>query len=94
MVRGHRPDPILPRPASSPIDAPRSWRPSASVRPHRQVGTDQPGLRITAERLARDAPELNAIGAAWRDLKRHHLARTPAGLDRAIQETIAETTRE
>ncbi len=24
MVRGHRPDPILPRPASSPIDAPRS----------------------------------------------------------------------
>ena len=73
-------------------------RPSVYVRRRRCVGADWPSLRITPERLARDAPEPNAIGAAWRDLKRHHLAlRTfpdAAGLDRAIQETMAETNGE
>ena len=73
-------------------------RPSVSVQRRRCVGADWPSLRITPERLARDAPEPNAVGAAWRDLKRHHLAlRTfpdAAGLDRATQETLAETNWE
>jgi hypothetical protein len=73
-------------------------RPSVSVQRRRCVGADRPNPRITPERLSRDAPEPNAIGAAWRDLKRRHLAlRTfpdAAGLDRAIQETMAETNEE
>ena len=76
----------------------RAWRPSVSVRRRRCVGADWPSLRITPERLARDAPELNAIGAAWRHLKRHHLAhrtlRDAAGLRDAVHEPIAEMTRE
>jgi hypothetical protein len=75
-----------------------AWRPSVSVQRRRCVGADWPSLRITPERLARDAPEPNAIGAAWRDLKRRHLAlRTfpdAAGIDCAIQETMAETNGE
>jgi len=76
----------------------RAWRPSVSVQRRRCVGADWPSLRITPERPARDAPEANATGAAWRDLELHRpaLRTSPdaAGLDRAIQETMEETSRE
>lgn len=53
---------------------------------------------ITVEWLPRYAPELNAIEATWRDLKRHHLAhrtfRDTSDLDRAIHEAVAEMNRE
>lgn len=53
---------------------------------------------ITVEWLPRYAPELNAIEATWRDLKRHHLAhrtfRDTADLDRAIHQAVADLNTE
>src|SRR4028119_1625084 len=53
---------------------------------------------LTVEWLPKYAPELNGIGAVWRDLKRHHLAhRTftgPVDLDRAIHDAVAPLTAE
>ena len=53
---------------------------------------------LTVEWLPKDAPELNDIEAAWRDLKRHHLAhRTftgPEDLDRAIHNAVAKLNGE
>ena len=76
----------------------RAQRPSISVQRRRYVGADWPSLRITPEKPARDAPEANAIGAAWRDLEFQRLAlRTfpdAAGLDRAILETTGNTNWE
>ena len=44
------------------------------------------------------APELNLIEAAWRDLKRHHLARRTFrdtdDLDQAIHQAIAALDKE
>jgi len=54
--------------------------------------------RLTVEWLPKHAPELNDIGAVWRDLKRHHLAhRTftgPVDLDRAIHDAVAALNAE
>jgi len=53
---------------------------------------------ITVEWLPRYAPELNAIEATWRDLKRHYLAhrtfRGTADLDRAIHQAVADLNQE
>lgn len=53
---------------------------------------------ITPEWLPRYAPELNDIEAAWRDLKRHHLAhqtfRDPADLDDAIHRAVDNLNQE
>ena len=53
---------------------------------------------ITVEWLPRYAPELNDIEAAWRDLKRHHLAhqtfRDTADLDAAIHTAVANLNTE
>ncbi len=53
---------------------------------------------ITVAWLPRYAPELNAIEATWRDLKRHYLAhrtfRDADDLDRAIHQAVAEMNRE
>jgi hypothetical protein len=53
---------------------------------------------LTVERLPKYAPELNDIEAAWRDLKRHHLAHQtfagPHGLDCAIHDAVAKLNAE
>ena len=53
---------------------------------------------LTVEWLPKYAPELNDIEAAWRDLKRHHLAHQtftgPDGLDRAIHDAVAALNAE
>jgi transposase len=53
---------------------------------------------LTVEWLPKYAPDLNAIEALWRDLKRHHLAhQTFTGaddLDHAIHEAVATLNRE
>ena len=53
---------------------------------------------LAVEWLPKRAPELNDIEAAWRDLKRHHLAhRTftgPEDLDRAIHDAVAALNAE
>ena len=53
---------------------------------------------LTLEWLPKYAPELNAIGHCWRDLKRHHLAnRTFADaedLDRAIHRAVDSLNQE
>jgi transposase len=53
---------------------------------------------LTIEWLPRYAPELNAIEATGRDLKRHHLAhrtfRDAADLDHAIHQAIADLNAE
>ena len=53
---------------------------------------------LTVEWLPKYAPELNDIEAAWRDLKRHHLAHQtftgPDDLDRAIHDAVAKLNAE
>ncbi len=53
---------------------------------------------LTVEWLPRYAPELNAIEATWRDLKRHYLAhrtfRETADLDHAIHQAVADLNTE
>ena len=53
---------------------------------------------LTVEWLPKYAPELNAIEALWRDLKRHHLAHQtftgPEALDRAIHDAVAKLNAE
>ena len=49
---------------------------------------------LTVEWLPRYAPELNAIEATWRDLKRHYLAHRTfcdtADLDQAIHQAVTD----
>lgn len=53
---------------------------------------------LTVEWLPRYAPELNAIEATWRDLKRHYLAhrtfRDAADLDHAIHHAVTKLNQE
>lgn len=53
---------------------------------------------LTVEWLPRYAPELNAIEATWRDLKRHYLAhrtfRDTADLDQAIHQAVDDLNQE
>ena len=53
---------------------------------------------LTVEWLPKYAPELNAIEALWRDLKRHHLAHQtftgPEDLDCAIHDAVAKLNAE
>src|SRR3712207_5314932 len=53
---------------------------------------------LTVEWLPKYAPELNDIGAVWRDLKRYRLAHQtftgPDDLERAIQDAVAALNAE
>ena len=73
---------------NGPIHTSKATRAALAERTH----------RLTVEWLPTYAPELNHIGAVWRDLKRHHPAhRTftgPVDLDRAIHDAVAALNAE